>query len=112
MIEPERPSETNEERPSAQRAVLCPKCEHLNKWGTNACRRCGSRLYVSCVSCGQTNERVRSICSHCGRRLHRGLSKVLPSLPKKLKVDPVKVIAFLIGIFLTYLVIVLLSQAG
>src|SRR5690606_12774560 len=51
------------------RAVLCAKCEHLNAWGQNHCKRCGSRLYIACVDCGHKNERVRSRCNHCNRRL-------------------------------------------
>ena len=109
---PEPPS-LGEQEPAADRAVLCSKCEHLNRWGVNTCKRCGSRLYVSCVSCGQTNERVRTRCLQCGRRLHRGLAdKLVPGLPRKIKIDPAKVLAFALCLIAAYALIVFVGELG
>ena len=106
-------SKSGADHGGGDRAVLCAKCEHLNRRGNNQCKRCGARLYVSCVTCGQTNERVRTRCVKCSRALHRGVAaKLFPAWPKKLKVDPVKVLAVLIGIFITYTIIILLGHAG
>lgn len=55
------------------RGVLCAKCEHLNAWGLNECKRCGTHLYISCMDCGQRNERVRTRCTNCHRGLHLSL---------------------------------------
>lgn len=66
-------SERSGEPERKDRAVLCAKCEHLNAWGRNECKRCGAHLYIACTDCGQHNERVRSRCAACNRRLHHSI---------------------------------------
>lgn len=105
------PNDNTPPTPAQDRGVLCPKCEHLNRWGTNECRRCGAHLYVSCVSCGAKNERVRTRCSQCGRRLHRGLTDVTSRFPrKKFKINLVEIILFLIVIGFAYKMIGFFAQ--
>ena len=91
--------------------MLCPKCEHLNRWGENVCDRCGAHLYVACNDCGEKNERVRTRCRSCGRRLHRGLAErvALRVSTGRPKFKPLIIFLFVVIVAIAYQVIVLLS---
>ena len=105
------PSELSDTEERKDRAVLCAKCEHLNAWGRNECKRCGSRLYISCSDCGHRNERVRSRCVHCSRRLHHSsLEKVVRKLrAASSDLSGWKIAVFFAGIAIALLIIVLFS---
>ena len=94
------------------RAVLCAKCEHLNTWGRNECKRCGSRLYISCADCGQRNERVRSRCTSCSRRLHHSsFEKIFRKIRGGAgELAGWKIAVFCVGIAIALLIIVLFSS--
>ena len=96
------------------RAVLCAKCEHLNTWGRNECKRCGARLYISCGDCGHRNERVRSRCTNCSRRLHHSS---IEKIVRRIRVGTGeltgwKIAVFCIGIGLALLLIILFSSVN
>src|SRR5687768_16875926 len=93
------------------RAVLCAKCEHLNTWGKNECKRCGSRLYISCSDCGHRNERVRSRCVNCSRRLHHS---AIERLVRKIRggsreITGWQIVLFCLGIAVAFLLIFVFS---
>ena len=94
------------------RGVLCAKCEHLNVWGQNECKRCGSHLYVSCSDCGQRNERVRTRCTNCHRRLHRSIFERLRRRATKgtLRVNGLQAVLFFVGVAAAFIVIFLFSR--
>lgn len=96
------------------RAVLCAKCEHLNAWGQNQCKRCGSRLYIACVDCGHKNERVRSRCSHCNRRLHFSLPERLLRRIRghAVEITGLQIVIFFIGVLFAFLLIFVFSSVS
>lgn len=89
------------------RAVLCSKCEHLNPYGLNECKRCGARLFIACNDCGTRNERVRTKCRKCGRRMHRPVAERIAGRVhlKKLGITPGLVILFIIAMFVAMMLI-------
>jgi hypothetical protein len=94
------------------RGVLCAKCEHLNAWGRNECKRCGAHLYITCTDCGQRNERVRTRCANCTRRLHHSIFDRIGRRISKgaMQFTGLQVVIFCIGVAFALAVIIVLSQ--
>lgn len=105
-------SERDGETDRKDRGVLCAKCEHLNTWGRNECKRCGSHLYITCSDCGQSNERVRTKCTNCSRRLHHSLmDRVRHRVSKEsFQMSGVQVLIFCVGVGLAFGLILMLSH--
>src|SRR5688500_16641322 len=108
-------SSTSDQRPveseRSDRAVLCSKCEKLNVWGTNECKRCGARLYIACSDCGHKNERIRTRCSSCNRRLHHSAMGRLVNRVRSRAVEMtgVQVAIFCLGVAAAFVIIMFLS---
>lgn len=104
-------AEKNERK---DRAVLCAKCEHLNPWGQNECKRCGARLYIACSDCGHKIERVRARCSHCNRRLHFSAVERIARRVRGAAVEltGMQVIIFCVGVLIAFLLIFLFSTVN
>jgi hypothetical protein len=94
------------------RGVLCAKCEHLNAWGRNECKRCGAHLYISCSDCGQRNERVRTRCANCQRRLHYSIfERARRRLSNgAIQWNSLQVVLFCIGVALAFVLIFFFSR--
>ena len=103
--------ESNERK---DRAVLCAKCERLNSWGQNECKRCGSRLYISCSDCGHKNERVRTRCCKCNRRLHfSALERMVRRVRgRAVELTGIQVLVFCVGVLFAFLLIFLFSSVN
>jgi hypothetical protein len=108
---PETESSSREEN---GRAVLCAKCEHLNKWESSSCKRCGAPLFVSCSDCGRQNERVRTRCNQCGRRIHQGVvDRVTTKLSaKRLGITPLKAVLFALAMLFASIMIKYFAGMG
>jgi len=104
--EPDAPAERKD------RGVLCAKCEHLNVWGRNECKRCGAHLYIACTDCGQRNERVRTRCVNCTRRLHHSIIDRMRRrmTTGSLQLSGLQMVIFCIGVALAFGVILALSR--
>jgi hypothetical protein len=92
--------------------VLCAKCEHLNVWARNECKRCGAHLFITCTDCGQRNERVRTRCSNCERKLHHSLFDRMSRKAFKgaFRLNSLQVLIFCLGVALAFAVIMLFSR--
>ncbi len=106
------PDRSDAETERKDRGVLCAKCEHLNSWGRNECKRCGARLYIACSDCGQRNERVRSRCTSCNRRLHHSLMDRLRHRISKdsFQMTGTKLVIFCLGVALAFGLILALAH--
>lgn len=49
----------------AGRAILCPKCDHLNPVGLTECESCDTALFTECADCGKTRPAVVTECATC-----------------------------------------------
>jgi hypothetical protein len=92
--------------------VLCSKCEHLNSWGRNECKRCGARLYIACNDCGHKNERVRTRCNKCNRRLHYS---ALEKLGRRIRggtkeLNGTQLVIFCVGIAVAFVIILIFAK--
>ena len=65
----QKPDRRNPKAPT--KAVLCPKCEHLNSRDRTACARCGASLWQTCHACEGKFEATLSRCTNCGKRTKR-----------------------------------------
>jgi hypothetical protein len=105
-------SDPKAEDARSDRGVLCSKCEHLNIWGRNECKRCGARLYIACNDCGHKNERVRSRCTSCNRRLHYSafekMRRRMQSGVSEMK--GTQVVIFCVGIAVALVIIMLFAK--
>ena len=54
-----------EELRPAGRAVLCPRCEHLNPMGLRECETCDAALFDDCPNCGAEKPAIRAECTAC-----------------------------------------------
>ncbi len=108
--EPDQQPAKKPARPEA--LVPCAKCEEMNPGGSSRCGFCGAHLYVSCHHCGHSNQRVFSRCTHCGERLHRSLWRRWRKklFPDRSKLTPFQLLALIIGVVVTYLIILKLTN--
>ncbi|MCF7668894.1 MAG: hypothetical protein K9N48_03855 [Verrucomicrobia bacterium] len=102
-------------KPSVQKGILCAKCEHLNRRGTETCRRCGSALYITCKHCKTKNPRVTTKCSNCKHSLHRSrrnrfLRKWMPKRQRKVAGQVALGVA--VGFIVYKIIILVLNRMG
>lgn len=96
----------------SEKEIVCAKCRHSNKSGSNTCTNCGSRLYVTCHQCGHRAERAQNRCSHCGQRLHRSAWRRLQKrlFPDQRKYQPFHFVLLFIMVYIAYKVIIKLAE--